>query len=256
MRFLTVAHTDVGTTKNINQDAFCLKTARTPIGNIAFAVLCDGMGGLKSGEYASALVVNAFSRWFHTELPKLVEKPINTNEIADRWGQIVQDQGRKILAYGQSKNISLGTTLTALLLINNRYLCVHVGDSRLYKISSSVQQLTTDHSFVANEVAQGRMTPEQARKDSRKNVLLQCVGASKVINPDFISGVVSENDVFVICSDGFRHEITEEEIHGVLAPQLMTDEKIMKSSLVDLIELNKARAERDNITAVMLKAVR
>ena len=62
--------------------------------------------------------------------------------------------------------------------------------------------------------------------------------------------------MFVICSDGFRHEITEEEIHGVLAPQLMTDEKIMKSSLVDLIELNKARAERDNITAVMLKAVR
>lgn len=256
MRFLSVAHTDVGITKQINQDAFCLKVARTPAANVAFAVLCDGMGGLKSGEYASALVVNAFSQWFHNEFPQVVGSTTDMNKVAARWGEIVQDQGKKILNYGQTKGISLGTTLTALLLVNNRYLCVHVGDSRLYKIGNTMQQLTKDHTFVANEVAQNRMTPEQAKTDSRKNVLLQCVGASKVITPDFVSGVVAENDVFMLCSDGFRHEVTEEEMHGVLAPQLMTSEKVMKKSLADLIELNKLRSEKDNITAILLKAIR
>lgn len=256
MRFLSVAHTDVGTTKQINQDAFCLKTARTPAANIAFAVLCDGMGGLKNGEYASALVVNAFSRWFHNEFPQIVGSTTDMNKVAARWGEIVQDLGKKILRYGQSKSISLGTTLTALLLVNNRYLCVHVGDSRLYKIGSIVQQLTKDHTFVANEVAHNRMTPEQAKTDSRKNVLLQCVGASKEIIPEFVSGVVVENEVFMLCSDGFRHEVTEEEMYGVLAPQCLTSEMVMKKSLVDIIELNKTRAEKDNITAILFKAIR
>ena len=256
MRFLSASHTDVGTTKQINQDAFCLKIARAPAANVAFAVLCDGMGGLKSGEYASALVVNAFSAWFENEFPQIVGSTTNMNAVASRWGQIVQEQGQKILAYGQSKGISLGTTLTALLLVNNRYLCVHVGDSRLYKICSTMQQLTKDHTFVANEVAQKRMTLEQAKSDSRKNVLLQCVGASKVITPEFVSGIVAENDVFMLCSDGFRHEVSEEEMHGVLAPQLMTGEKVMKKSLADLVELNKARGEKDNITALLLKAIR
>lgn len=256
MRFLTVAHTDIGTTKQINQDAFCLKVAHTSSANVAFAVLCDGMGGLKSGEYASALVVNAFSQWFHNEFSRIVSSTTDMNVIAARWGEIVQDQGRKILEYGQSRGISLGTTLTAVLLINNRYLCVHVGDSRMYKISNSLQQLTNDHTFVANEVANKRMTPEQAKTDSRKNVLLQCVGASKVITPDFVSGMVAPNDVFMLCSDGFRHQISEEEIYGVLAPQLLTSEKVMKKSITDLVELNKARSERDNITAILLKAMR
>ncbi len=234
-----------------------MKVARTPAVNVALTVLCDGMGGLKSGEYASALVVNAFSAWFENELPKVVGSTTDMNAIAQRWNAIVQDQGKKIMAYGQSKGISLGTTLTALLVVNNRFLCVHVGDSRLYKVGpTAMQQLTTDHSFVANEVAHKRMTPEQARTDSRKNVLLQCVGASQVINPEFVSGMVAENDVFMLCSDGFRHEITEEEMHGVLAPQLMTSEKVMKKSLTDLIELNKARSEKDNITAILLKAIR
>ena len=67
--------------------------------------------------------------------------------------------------------------------------------------------------------------------------------------------LVSENDVFMLCSDGFRHEITEEEMFGVIAPPVLTSEKVMKKSLMDLIELNKSRNEKDNITALLVKAI-
>ena len=253
MRFLSVAHTDAGTVKEINQDAFCLKIARSPSANIAFAVLCDGMGGMSSGEYASALVVNAFSAWFVTELAQMTAYDLDA--ILCRWKEIVLDQGQKILAYGQTNGISLGTTLTAFLAVNDGYVCIHVGDSRLYHITDAVRQVTKDQTFVAHEVEQNRMTAEEAENDPRASILLQCVGASPVIEPELIKGAVAEGDVFMLCSDGFRHKISADEMYGVLAPSLLTDEKYMKKSLVDLTELDKSRSERDNITSVLIKAI-
>lgn len=255
MRFLSVAHTDVGISKKINQDAFCLKIAKTPTSNIAFAVMCDGMGGLNDGEYASALVVNAFSNWFENEFPSIVDKNLNMNSITERWKEIVLYQGQKILEYGQSRNISLGTTLTIFLIVNDKYANIHVGDSRLYKITDAMHQLTKDQTVAAHEIEQQRMTVAEAKTDRRSSILLQCVGASKVIEPDVQIGTVAENEAFMLCSDGFRHQVSDEEMYGVLAPQLLTSEKVMKKSLVDLIELNKARNEKDNITAILIKAI-
>lgn len=255
MRFLSVAHTDVGISKKINQDAFCLKIAKTPTSNIAFAVMCDGMGGLNNGEYASALVVNAFSNWFEKELPSIADKNLYMNSVTERWKEIVLDQGQKILEYGQSRNISLGTTLTVLLIVNDKYANIHVGDSRLYKITNAMHQLTKDQTVAAHEIEQQRMTVAEAKTDRRSNILLQCVGASKVIEPDVQIGTLAENDAFMLCSDGFRHQVSDEEMYGVLAPQLLTSEKVMKKSLVDLVELNKARNEKDNITAILIKAI-
>lgn len=256
MRFLSVAHTDVGISKKINQDAFCLKTARTPSASIAFAVLCDGMGGLNNGEFASAVVVNEFSRWFESELPAVIGKNLDMKTVTDRWNSIVQALGKKLLEYGSRRGISLGTTLTALLIVNDAYACIHVGDSRLYKLGASMQQLTKDQTVAAHEIEQQRMTVEEAKTDRRSSVLLQCVGASKVIVPYITTGKAAENDAFMLCSDGFRHKVSDEEMIGVLSPQLLTSEKIMKKSLVDLTELNKSRMERDNITSILIKLIR
>lgn len=255
MRFLSAAHTDIGISKKINQDAFCLKIARMPGVNIAFAVLCDGMGGLKSGEYASALTVNAFSRWFEREGPVIINKNTDFRVITEGWKNLVADQGQKILQYGNRNGISLGTTLTALLVINDKYINIQVGDSRLYKISDAMNQVTKDQTVAAFEIEQQRMTVAEAKTDRRSSILLQCVGASKVIEPVINTGVISENEAFLLCSDGFRHQISEEEMYGVIAPGLLTSESIMKKSLVDLVELNKSRDEKDNITAILIKAI-
>lgn len=256
MRFLSAAHTDVGIAKKVNQDAFCLKIARTPKANIAFAVLCDGMGGLKCGELASALVVNAFSKWFESEFSETIKNGVDLNAIKTRWHQIVLDQGEKILGYGQSEGISLGTTLTGLLIINDQYIFVQVGDSRIYRLSQNISQITKDHTLVSHEVELHKLTEAEAINDKRKNILLQCVGASKTIVPDIEIGTLTEGQVFLLCSDGFRHEISSEEIFGVMAPTVLTSEKVMKKCLVDLVELNKSRNEKDNITVLAIKAIK
>ena len=255
MRFLSAAHTDVGLTKKINQDAFCLKIARAGNTPIAFAVLCDGMGGLNNGEYASAVVVNAFAAWFEAEFPLMMASRFDQEAVVTRWKEIVNYQGAQLLDYGYSRGISLGTTLTALLIVDHDLTCIHVGDSRLYRISDYLMQMSKDQTVAEYEIDNNRLTVEEARYDPRSSILLQCVGASKVINPEVIRDTVRENEAYLLCSDGFRHQITPEEIFGVTAPSVLTSEKVMKKSLVDLIELDKARKERDNITAVLIKTI-
>lgn len=256
MRFLAVAHTDTGISKQVNQDAFCLKIAKTSNENIAFAVLCDGMGGLRSGELASALVVNAYAKWFENELPLMIKDRLDLKLIQKRWNDIAVEQGRKIMEYGQSEGISLGTTLTAILIVNNQYIYIQVGDSRIYKLSQKIEQITKDQTLVSREVEQHRLTEDEARVDKRKNILLQCVGASKTIVPDIQIGTLTEENVFLLCSDGFRHEVSDEEMFGVMAPSLLASEEMMKKCLVDLVNLNKKRNEKDNITAIAIKAIK
>ena len=112
--------------------------------------------------------------------------------------------------------------------------------------------MTKDQTFIQREMDMGRMTPEEARKDSRRNVLLQCVGASDFINPEFLTGQMAENAVYMLCSDGFRHVITPEEIFNRLNPVNMQDEETMRQQLVYLTDLNKYRREDDNISAAAI----
>jgi len=246
----------MGITKKVNQDSFCLKIAKTPNANIVFVILCDGMGGLKNGELASSWVVNAFSAWFESELPAELKRNATFEQIKNRWNIIANEQNQKIGNYGRSNGFKLGTTLTAVLIIDNKFLIIHVGDTRIYKINDTITQLTKDQTVVAMEVEKHRLTQEQAKTDARKNELLQCVGASPKVIPDYDTGTLSENDVFLLCSDGFRHEVCDEELFGILASQLLTSENVMKKCLVDLINLNKDRKEQDNITALLIKAIK
>ena len=97
------------------------------------------------------------------------------------------------------------------------------------------------------------MTPEQAEVDPRRSVLLQCVGASDTVRPDFFVGTPKTNATYMLCSDGFRHEITPQEIFDKMQPDVLLDDAAMNQNTVELIELNKQRNERDNISVVLVR---
>ena len=122
-------------------------------------------------------------------------------------------------------------------------------------MTKNVCQLTKDQTFVAREVELGNMTQEQAKQDPRRNGLLQCVGASEEVYPDFFFGKVKENAVYLLCSDGFRHEISAEEIYEKLNPQVLWEDDAMQKNSMELIALNKARQERDNISVVLIRTL-
>ena len=252
MRFIVTSDTDVGTVKNTNQDSVLVKHAIYNNDNeVLMAIVADGMGGLSKGELASATVIRRFAKWFEQELP-LELKNIDMNIIGAKWILMLKTLNSEILEYGKKTKESLGTTFSALLCINEQYLIVHIGDSRVYKINSSIKQITTDHTFVAREIAKGTMTPEQAMKDKRRNLLLQCVGASKIVDPEMLCGTI-EKGAYMICSDGFRHEITEEEMYESLNPVNLINKNAMHSNSKYLIEQVKTRGERDNISVILIK---
>ena len=253
MNFIVTANTDIGITKSTNQDSTALKVFNTRQGRMAFAVLCDGMGGLAKGEVASASVIRAFDEWARTELPLLSERPIQDGELRAQWERIVAAQNAAIGAYGARQGIRLGTTVVAMLITQNRYYILNVGDSRAYEITDAARVLTQDQTVVAREVALGRLTEEQAMNDPRRSVLLQCVGASPEVYPDMFYGTPKANAVYMLCSDGFRHEITPEEIWAALRPELLLDDQTMMRNTASLIELNKQRRERDNITVALVR---
>lgn len=253
MNFIISANTDVGITKDTNQDSLTSMVINTPQGRMAFCVLCDGMGGLDKGEVASASVITAFRNWAQNELPQLCTHPLEDATIRSQWESIVDQQNRAIKAYGARQGVRLGTTVVAMLLTQTRYYILNVGDSRAYELTTGVRQITEDQTFVAREIAQGHMTPEEATTDSRRNVLLQCVGASDEVYPDMFFGDVAHNAIYMLCSDGFRHEITAEEIYEKLQPGVLFDDYTMQQNTISLIELNKQRQERDNISVSLVR---
>ena len=252
MRFIVAADTDVGIVKNTNQDSLLIKHALYDGGEVLMAVVCDGMGGLSHGEVASATVIKSFDKWFREELPSELEEP-NMDVIAHKWSLMLKTLNMKLAQYGEAAKSSLGTTFTGMLLLNDKYIVVHVGDTRVYSINDrEINQITSDQTFVAREIARGNMTVEEAKHDRRRNILLQCIGASKTVEPEIIKGNV-QSGVYMLCSDGFRHKISSEEIHSSFKPSAIRTKEDIKHNARGLIEKIKARDERDNISVIVVK---
>lgn len=255
MRFMTAYSTDIGIKKETNQDSLLIQTATSRnYGEIAFGVICDGMGGLAKGELASAVLIRAMGEWFRNDLPQMLQNGFSAQELQLQWGKIIHEQDQKISAYGNENHLRMGTTISALLIIGQSYYIVNVGDTRIYLLTDQIYQLTKDQTLVQREIDQGRLTPQQAAVDPRRSVLLQCVGASGGVVPDFLSGTITGPSVFLVCCDGFRHVINPNKFYQMLQYRAGRGEEQIRQNLDRLIELNKQRGETDNISAVVICA--
>lgn len=255
MGFLTAYHTDIGIKKKTNQDALLLKTAETPKGMVGFFVVCDGMGGLSQGELASATVIRGLSEWFDSEMPSICVSNLDDSEIFRKLELKIKELNQRILDYGEANHVKLGTTITAMLVLYSKYYIFHVGDSRAYQINDELFQLTKDQTLVAREVERGNITEEQAKVDPRRNVLLQCIGATREIDIEFSVGELSSQSVFILCSDGFYHQIKEKELMIQLNPETLNDKEEANDKLRQLVEVVKRRQEVDNISILLVKVL-
>lgn len=255
MDFLTATWTDVGTKKKTNQDSMLVMQAETKAGKVLFASMCDGMGGLAKGEVASATMVKALAQWFTEEFPTMIENGFERSELWRQWSDLILDTGDRIADYGAVNHVNLGTTAVALLIIGNDYYIMNVGDSRVYLITDNCYQMTKDQTYVQREIDEGRMTVEQALNDPQRNVLLQCIGASRTVVPDFSFGKTSAQQVFMLCCDGFRHVISPQEFYQAFNPQVLTDRAVMVKKLQEITRLNIARNEDDNISCILVKTL-
>lgn len=252
MEFYISATTDIGTRRKINQDSLFVRRLETRTGKMALAVLCDGMGGLNFGELASASIIEAFTDWMYRNLSVLSQDPLEDHAVREQWSSLIAEQNRRIRAYGRRYHCTTGSTVTALLLTEQRYFLLNIGDSRAYEIAEQVTQLTEDHTVVANEVRLGNLTKEQAEHSSIQNVLTRCVGVQEEAWPDLFFGNVKKGTVYMLCSDGFRHRLATEEMQEHLLYAARRAPSQMKRQEEYLIELTKQRGETDNISVLTI----
>lgn len=255
MEYIVAAYTDIGTQKKTNQDSLCIRRATIPqYGEVVMAVLCDGMGGLQKGELASAYAVQTFGAWFDQNMNRLSELCAeNFEQVRRQWTTLILSLHSRIRTHSQEHGIQMGTTLTAILTYDGRYLTVNIGDSRIYERKYALKQLTVDQSLVAKEIALGRITKEQARHHPQRNILLQCLGVGDSVTPVFTGGIVVGNGLYLLCSDGFVQEVSEAEMEASLDPMVLMTKELLTQRLAELTAVCKQRGEKDNITAILCR---
>ena len=244
------ARSDVGRVRNNNEDSYRL------VPELNLFVLSDGMGGEAHGEVASALAVetvaghcleaaNNLSTPFFGELrPDLSEK---TNRLASA----VHLANRKIHGSARSNPLrrGMGATVLAAWLDGRRLSLVHVGDSRAYLLrSGALEQLTSDHSLVAEQVRQGLITPQQAEASEMQSVLIRAMGTQEEVEVDADEHLLLDGDTLLLCSDGLTRMVTDPEIASTLlthpAAQAAADR---------MVALANDYGGEDNVTVIVLR---
>jgi len=229
----TAGFTDPGRKRRRNEDSFVIDP---PL----FAV-ADGMGGAQAGEVASRLAAAAF-REFHD---------VDDLDPEERLTAIIQEANRRIYerAAGDAQVSGMGTTITAALVGGDALVIGHVGDSRAYRLRSGrFEQLTDDHSLVADLVRSGRLTPEEADAHPQRSVITRALGTDREVDVDTFVVPVQAGDLFLLCSDGLTTMIEDDEIRDLLSAT--RDLEQAGKGLVKAA--NKAGGE-DNITVVLFQ---
>ncbi len=219
---------------------------------IVLAVICDGMGGLTSGELASAEAVHSLAGWFREEMEELAEQEDFEDELYESWERLLKQVHERLRSYGQLHNRKMGTTVTAMLFWKGNYYIVHIGDSRIYEIREQAVQITKDQTLSELMKAEEK-TKEEASKS--EHVLLQAIGASRAVKPAYYSGIIKSGAVYLLCTDGFRHKIRNEELPEIFAPGEMTEEAVMRARGEDAARMVLDRGERDNISVILIRTV-
>jgi PPM family protein phosphatase len=223
--------TDAGRKRRRNEDAF---VAEPPL----FAV-ADGMGGAQAGEVASRLAASVFREFRDAdELPP-----------EERVAALVQEANRRIYerARSDTESSGMGTTMTAALVAGDRIAIGHVGDSRAYRLRAGrLEQLTDDHSLVADLVRSGRLTPAEAETHPQRSVITRALGTDPEVDVDSFTVEAEPGDVFVLCSDGLTTMIADEEIVDLIAHA-----KNLERAVKDLVKQANRRGGEDNVTVIL-----
>ena len=238
------AITDPGCTRTQNQDAYQIESLGK---NALLCVVCDGMGGAKSGNVASTLAVDVFVQE--------VKRTWVSGMEADMADQMLQNAVKlaNFTVYDQAQQFEeftgMGTTLVAVLICGKFATIVNVGDSRCYSVKQDgVLQLTKDHSLVQMMVSRGELTPEQARNYPGKNLITRAIGTETVVECDIFHRRLDTGECLLLCSDGLSNMVDEQEmlfevVHGANK----------QSSCQRLLEIAKNRGAPDNVTCVLIE---
>ncbi len=235
--------TDPGCVRAQNQDAYQIEQLDR---GTLLCVVCDGMGGAKSGNVASTLAVEVFTE----EVRRIWVSGMDRDAVEQMLRGAVKLANFTI--YDQAQELEefsgMGTTLVAAFIRGKEAVIVNVGDSRAYGVNrDGIRRLTTDHSLVQMMVQRGELTPERARTYPGKNFITRAVGTEPVVECDVFHVDIERGDCLLLCTDGLTNMMDDQEIlfevvHGVNKQHCCQN----------LLDIAKNRGAPDNVTCVMV----
>ena len=234
--------TDKGVVRTQNQDGYYLDV---PSEHLAVGVVCDGMGGAKAGNIASLIAVETFVDTLqHAQGEPDTPPPAVLARAAEEANGAVYRR-----ASSDPDCFGMGTTMVAVMVVDNTAYLLNIGDSRAYHINEEgITRLTRDHSVVEDMVARGDITPEQARTHPRKNLITRALGAEERIRADLYERELVSGDYLLLCSDGLSNILSDQEllyevIHG----------GDPAGCCQRLLDITISRGAPDNVTAVLFQ---
>ncbi len=242
---------DVGKRRPHNEDS-TLSDA-----DLGLIILADGMGGYKAGEVASAIAVTSIHEAVKAGLE---EHPAGGRAASDNARSHYANVVRKAIIHSNSEiyNAALndpqcqgmGTTIIAVLFHNNAVSIGHVGDSRVYRMRNNLfRQITTDHSLIQELIDRGLYTPEEAAKNTPRNLVTRALGIDREVKVDVIEEAVLPGDVYLLCSDGLNDMVDDEEIHLTLSKYSAN----LVQAAEELVRLANTKGGRDNTSVVLIR---
>lgn len=234
--------TDPGNIRAQNQDAYKI----VELGHDrVLMIVCDGMGGAKSGNVASSMAVEAFV----AEVRRSQRLAVSVERVKQILRSALELANKAVYEHAKlgDEYSGMGTTLVAAFLLKNTAVLINVGDSRAYHFSAhGVRQVTSDHSIVELMVQRGELTPEQAKTYPGKNLITRAVGTEPEVEGDIYVQELHKDDCLLLCSDGLSNEMADQEMLFEVAHGMK------KSTCCDrLLSIAKNRGAPDNVTVVL-----
>jgi len=234
--------TDAGCVRKQNQDAFQIEQLDR---STMLCVVCDGMGGAKSGNIASTLAVDVFTQE--------VKRSYKASMDSDRIDMMLRSAVKlaNFTVYDQAQQFpefdGMGTTLVAVLIKGRRATVINVGDSRAYCINTEgIFQISEDHSLVQMMVNRGELTPEMAKNYPGKNFITRAIGTDPMVMCDIFHVDVAKGDFILLCSDGLSNVMDDQEILFEVAHGVNKQHCCQR-----LLNIAVSRGAPDNVTSVL-----
>ena len=250
MRIEAGARTDLGRVRKNNEDCFEIEAA------LNLYVLSDGMGGEAHGEVASKLAVETvMSHCQQAEnsraTPTFGESKPDVSERTNRLASAIHLANRKVFETASSNpgHKGMGATIVAAWIDGQRLSLAHVGDSRVYLLrAGSLDQLTADHSLVAEKVRIGILTPQEADASELQSVLTRAVGTGENVEVDADEQMLIAGDSVLLCSDGLSRMVTDPEIASILLTSISA-----QNAADRLVDLANENGGVDNVSVIVLR---
>ena len=236
--------TDPGCVRKQNQDFYQIE--QLDRGGL-LCVVCDGMGGAKSGNIASSLATDVFVQ----EIKRSWKPNMGQEQIDQMMSSAVKLANFTVFDQGQQfeEFDGMGTTLVAALIKARKVTVVNVGDSRAYSITESgIRQISRDHSLVQMMVDRGDVTPEVAKSFPGKNFITRAIGTETMVLCDLFHLDVEKGDFILLCSDGLSNMMDDQEILFEVAHGVNKSHCCQR-----LLDIAKNRGAPDNVTSVLVQ---